>query len=123
MNEVFERLNTGGMPLSKADLLFSRIKAVYPDFESLLMEFSKKLFARCKIGLDAYDLLQLLHLIVKRRSRIDENVDGSQIGAFKKTWDDYTKFLAWRREQMLDYMEKHYGIKVRGEEKDSNEYA
>lgn len=88
VNEVFERLNTGGMPLSKADLLFSRIKAVYPDFESLLMEFSKKLFGRCKIGLDAYDLLQLLHLIVKRRSRIDENIDDSQISTFKNTWDE-----------------------------------
>lgn len=87
VNEVFERLNTGGMPLSKADLLFSRIKSVYPDFESNLMEFSKRLFARCKVGLDAYDLLQLLHLIVKRRSRIDENVDKTQIEAFKITWD------------------------------------
>lgn len=93
VNEVFERLNTGGMPLSKADLLFSRIKAVYPDFEALLMEFSKKLFARCKVGLDAYDLLQLLHLIVKRRSRIDENVDGSQIEAFKITWDNIQESL------------------------------
>lgn len=93
VNEVFERLNTGGMPLSKADLLFSRIKAVYPDFEALLMEFSKKLFARCKVGLDSYDLLQLLHLIVKRRSRIDENVDSNQIKAFKKTWDGIQESL------------------------------
>ena len=93
VNEVFERLNTGGMPLSKADLLFSRIKAVYPDFEALLMEFSKKLFARCKVGLDSYDLLQLLHLIVKRRSRIDENVDSNQIEAFKKTWDGIQESL------------------------------
>lgn len=87
VNEVFERLNTGGMPLSKADLLFSRIKAVYPDFEANLMDFSKRLFSRCKIGLDAYDLLQLLNLIVKRRSRIDENVNKEQIEAFKSTWD------------------------------------
>lgn len=93
VNEVFERLNTGGMPLSKADLLFSRIKAVYPDFESNLMEFSKQLFARCKVGLDAYDLLQLLHLIIKRRSRIDENVDNSQIESFKNTWDGIQESL------------------------------
>lgn len=86
VNEVFERLNTGGVPLSKADLLFSRIKAIYPDFEAELMEFSKRLFARCKVGFDSYDLLQLLHLIVKRRSRIDENVDKGQIDDFKNTW-------------------------------------
>jgi len=93
VNEVFERLNTGGMPLSKADLLFSRIKAVFPDFEANLMEFSKQLFSRCKVGLDAYDLLQLLHLIVKRRSRTDENVDKTQIEAFKTTWETIQESL------------------------------
>ncbi len=88
VNEIFERLNTGGMSLTKADLLFSRIKSPYPDFEADLMEFSKKLFSRCKIGLDSYDILQLLHIIVKRRSRIDEKVTLEQIEDFKNTWDN-----------------------------------
>lgn len=86
VNEIFERLNTGGMSLTKADLLFSRIKSPYPDFEAELMEFSKKLYSRCKIGLDSYDILQLLHIIVKRRSRIDEKVSPEQIEEFKNTW-------------------------------------
>ena len=88
VNEIFERLNTGGMSLTKADLLFSRIKSPYPDFEAELMEFSKKLFSRCKIGLDSYDILQLLHIIVKRRSRIDEKVTTDQIEGFKDTWNE-----------------------------------
>lgn len=87
VNEIFERLNTGGMSLTKADLLFSRIKSPYPNFEAEVMEFSKKLFSRCKVGLDSYDILQLLHIIVKHRSRIDEKVTPEQIEEFKKTWD------------------------------------
>lgn len=27
-------------------------------------------------------------------------------------WDRPTEFIAWRRTQMLEYMESHYGIKV-----------
>lgn len=105
VNEVFERLNTGGMPLSKADLLFSRIKAIYADFEANLMDFSKCLFSRCRIGLDAYDLLQLLHLIVKRRSRIDENVNKEQIEAFKKTWEEIKPSL---NALFDDYLVNHF---------------
>ena len=37
VNEVFERLNTGGMALSQADLLFSKIKADAYDFENRLI--------------------------------------------------------------------------------------
>ena len=32
VNDVFERLNTGGLPLSKADLLFSKNKAKYDEY-------------------------------------------------------------------------------------------
>lgn len=87
VNEVFERLNTGGIPLSKADLLYSKIKAVYPDFETEIMEFSKNMFKRWHFGLESYDILQILHMIVKRRSRIDENASSGQIEEFKKAWN------------------------------------
>ncbi len=87
VNEVFERLNTGGIPLSKADLLYSKIKAVYPDFEAEIMKFSKNMFMRCHIGLESYDILQILHMIVKRRSRIDEDITSGQVEEFKQAWD------------------------------------
>ena len=42
VNEIFQRLNMGGVQLSNADLLFSRIKEVTPRFESDIIEFTKK---------------------------------------------------------------------------------
>jgi len=87
VNEIFERLNTGGVPLSKADLLYSRIKAKYPEFEYDIMEFCKKLSNRTHLGFESYDTLQVLHLIVRGRSRIDENVNEEQINSFKQEWD------------------------------------
>ena len=39
VNDVFQRLNTGGVPLSGADLLFSKIKETNPSFEENLMDF------------------------------------------------------------------------------------
>ena len=87
VNEIFERLNTGGIPLSKADLLYSKIKAVYPDFEAGILEYSKQMFKRCHIGLESYDILQVLHMIVMGSSKISDNVTGGQIADFKQSWD------------------------------------
>lgn len=87
VNDIFERLNTGGVALSKADLLFSRIKAKYSDFESDIMVFCKQLATRTNIKLESYDILQLLHLIVRQRSRINEQVDNNTIDAFTKEWN------------------------------------
>ncbi len=87
VNEVFARLNTAGVPLSKADLLFSRIKADFPEFESEIMQFSRALLLRRKIAFSSYDILQLIHLIVLGRSRVDDKVTKDQIHQFKDTWD------------------------------------
>lgn len=88
VNDIFERLNTGGIPLSKADLLYSKIKATYPEFEAGIMEFSRNLYNRCHISFESYDILQILHMIVKWRSRIDENVTPDQNNEFNCAWDD-----------------------------------
>lgn len=84
VNDVFERLNTGGLPLSKSDLLFSKIKAKYYDFEAELMEWSNKLKARTKLAFSSYDILQLIHLIVRKQSRINENISNAEIEDFIK---------------------------------------
>ena len=86
VNDVFERLNTGGVPLSKADLLFSKIKAKYYDFEAELMEFSNQIKTRTKLAFSSYDILQLIHLIVKGQSRINENISESDIKKFFEVW-------------------------------------
>lgn len=93
VNEVFTRLNTAGVPLSKADLLFSRIKAVYPEFEAEVMQFSKSLQLRRKISFSPYDILQLIHLIVLGRSRVDDKVKKEQVEEFKFVWDNLQKPL------------------------------
>lgn len=107
VNDIFERLNTGGIPLSKADLLFSRIKAEYPEFEYDIMDFCKGLTARTKIAFESYDVLQVLHMIVKGRSRVDENVKSSEIKQFKIVWDKLQTPLAAFFD---DYLVGHFKI-------------
>jgi len=90
VNEVFERLNTGGMPLTLADLLLSKIKAKYYDFEEQLQDCSKQIYNSTGKGylFNAYNILQLLHLLVKYGMRIDpKKVKQNEIEKFKDTWD------------------------------------
>ncbi len=96
VNEVFERLNTGGMALSLADLLFSKIKADYFDFEEELQGCSKKIYDSTGKGylFSAYSILQLLNLLVKNGVRIDpKKVKNSEIANFKESWDKLEKPL------------------------------
>ena len=86
VNEVFERLNTGGMSLSNSDMLFSNIKARFPDFEAEILQFSKKLYSRTGIAFNAYDILQLLHLIVEKKIRVAGNVKEPQLDRFNQVW-------------------------------------
>lgn len=88
VNDVFERLNTGGMPLSKADLLFSKIKAKYYDFEAEMMDLSNQLKTRTKLAFSSYDILQLIHLIVRKQSRINENITSQEIDDFYTVWQE-----------------------------------
>lgn len=96
VNEVFERLNTGGMALSLSDLLFSKIKAEFFDFEEELQRCSKKIYDSTGKGyiFSAYSVLQLLHLIVKNGVRVDpKKVNSKEIIEFKETWDKLEKPL------------------------------
>jgi len=83
-------LNTGGMALSLADLLFSKIKEKNYDFEEKLQGCSKKIYDSTGKGylFNAYNILQLLHLIVKTGIRIDpKKVKDSEIIDFINSWD------------------------------------
>lgn len=96
VNEVFERLNTGGMALSLADLLFSKIKADYFDFEEELQVCTKKIYDSTGKGylFSAYSILQLLNLIVKKAVRIDpKKVKNSEIVDFNNAWNKLEKPL------------------------------
>lgn len=107
VNDVFERLNTGGLPLSKADLLFSKIKAKYYDFEAEMMEWSNKLKTRTKLAFSSYDVLQLIHLIVRGQSRISEKISDADIDKFYNVWKELPTAL---NSFFDDYMCGHFHI-------------
>jgi uncharacterized protein with ParB-like and HNH nuclease domain len=73
VNEIFERLNSGGIPLSLSDLLFSYIKEKYIYFEEDLQNASKEIYNITRKGFlySAYNILQLVNLIVKGQVRVD----------------------------------------------------
>lgn len=72
VDEIFHRLNTGGVQLSMADLLFSKIKSIsgYEGFEYDVMKKLRDIFGNNQ-GLSAFDILQVIHIIVKNRTRVD----------------------------------------------------
>ncbi|MBL7003631.1 MAG: DUF262 domain-containing protein [Gammaproteobacteria bacterium] len=91
VNEIFERLNSGGMALSQADLLFSRIKGNDEnyDFEEKLQLSSKEIYNKTGKGylFGAYSILQLLNLIVKGRVRVDPKiVKDNELSKFSTEW-------------------------------------
>jgi hypothetical protein len=73
VNEVFRRLNTGGMALSQLDLVLSKIKAVHSDYEEELWKLSEKIHTCTGISFSSSDILQFFHLLVKGTVRIDED--------------------------------------------------
>ncbi len=96
VNEVFERLNTGGMELTLSDLLFSKIKEEYPSYEEILQDFSKKIYNSTLKGIiyNAYNILQIVNLIVKGTARIDpKKVKNEDIKHFIETWDNLENAL------------------------------
>lgn len=90
VNEIFERLNTGGRALNQADLLFSKIKgdAAF-DFEENLQICSKQIYDSTGKGylFSAYNILQLLNLLIKDSVRIDpDRVRVKELSLFAETW-------------------------------------
>ena len=70
-NEVFRRLNIGGVSLTSVELVLSKIKAKYYDFEEKLWELSNKI-KKYDIEFSSEQLLQLLYLLIKGIIRVDD---------------------------------------------------
>lgn len=90
VNEIFERLNTGGMALSLADILFSKIKSEHYDYEEKLQGCSKQIYNSTGKGylFNAYNILQLINLLLKKGVRIDpKKVKQDEITNFKTIWN------------------------------------
>lgn len=72
VNDVFQRLNTGGVPLSGADLLLSKIKEKCYDYEEKLQLESKNIEVLTQGYIfSSNTLLQMIHFLVKDTIRID----------------------------------------------------
>lgn len=84
VNEVFRRLNTGGVALTQIELVLGKIKAVQPTYEESLW----KLSTRIKDLSGGYeflssDVLQFFHLLVKDSIRIDvDRVNAEDVRRF-----------------------------------------
>lgn len=85
VNEVFRRLNTGGVALTQLELVFSKIKAVQSDYEEKLWALSERIQkASGGIEFSSTEILQFFHLIVKKTARIDaDRLDGTDVANFQ----------------------------------------
>lgn len=91
VNEIFQRLNSGGIQLSQSDLLLSLIKEKCYDFEERLQSASKEIYNSTGKGFlyDAYNILQVLHLFVKGRVRVDTKlIKKDEMKEFVEHWED-----------------------------------
>lgn len=86
VNEIFRRLNTGGIALNQLELVLSKIKAVKSDYEEELWALSERI-TKCSGGIEfpSASILQFFHLLVKNTIRIDEGrMDPKDVAAFRQ---------------------------------------
>ena len=90
VNDVFQRLNMGGVPLSGADLLLSRIKEKSYDYEEKLQLEAKQIFSITQgYVIEPSSILQIIHLIIKKTNRISpERVNDHELKEFISVFDD-----------------------------------
>ncbi len=95
VNEVFRRLNTGGVALTQLELVLGKIKAVQSDYEEKLWALSEKISQKSGgIEFSSTAVLQFFHLLVKNTIRIDEGrLENSDIQAFQDVLQNDTEPL------------------------------
>ncbi len=95
VNEVFRRLNTGGVALNQLDLVRVRIIPVQPDYEEKLWAVSEMIAQRSGgIEFSSAAVFQFFHLLVKNTIRIDERrLENNDIEAFMNVLQNDTEPL------------------------------
>ena len=90
VNEIFRRLNTGGIPLTQIELILSKIKARYPDFEELLEKLSEDISdGTGGFEFQSSEILQFIHLLIFGTTRVNsDRVKESHVEGYKKTLDE-----------------------------------
>lgn len=89
VNEVFRRLNTGGVALTQLELVLGKIKAIYSDYEEKLWALSEEIAKKSGgIEFSSTSILQFFHLLIKNTIRIDEGrLDSKDVQAFQDALD------------------------------------
>ncbi len=75
VNEVFRRLNTGGISLTQLEMVLAKIKEKSPYFEEELWALSKQIkdaTGTPGYSFSAHDIVQLIYLIWFQTTRVDE---------------------------------------------------
>ena len=94
VNEVFRRLNTGGVALTQLELVLGKIKAVQSDYEENLWALSDQIHSKSGIEFSSTDILQFFHLLAKNTIRIDESrLDDTDIIIFQEILQNDTDAL------------------------------
>jgi hypothetical protein len=73
VNEVFRRLNIGGIALTQVELVLGEIKKLDHSYEEKLWELSERIRNRSGIEFSSSEILQFFFLVEKGTTRIDES--------------------------------------------------
>lgn len=89
VNEVFRRLNTGGIALTQIEMVLSKVKAKYPDYEERLWALSESILAKSGgIRFSSTEALQFFYLLLMGTIRIDEaRISSGEVDAFENSLD------------------------------------
>jgi len=74
VNEVFRRLNTGGVPLTQLEMVLGKLKERDPYFEESLLELSRQVREATGtpgVEFSAHEIVQLMYLLLFRTTRVD----------------------------------------------------
>lgn len=108
VNEVFRRLNTGGVSLTEIELVLGKIKADNPSYEEDLWKLSENIKEKSHgIEFSAESILQLLHLLIKGTTRIDSSrITDEDIKLFESELENIKEPLI----DFFKYLEDKFGI-------------
>lgn len=87
--DIFKRINTTGMQLTKSEILFSEVKRIQFDFEEVIWDVCSKIKEMTSgFSVNPDDVLKILFLLIKGGVRVDpERVDESELKDFVKVWN------------------------------------
>ena len=94
VNEIFRRLNTGGIALTQTELVLSKIKAKYSSYEGDLDTLSNAIVEASHIEFTPAEILQFIFLMAKESTRVDaDRVKNPDVDIFKNLLIEVTEPL------------------------------